>query len=398
MATGAPELRSRRSLLPNLLLAGVSLLVAGLVCEGLARLYIHRREGGPGTTGYPLARYDPDLGWSKPPGGEAIIQRSEYRVRLQINAHGLRGPDRPYGKPPGVRRVLLLGDSITEGYSVEEPYTLRSVLEALLNSRREGRFEVINAGTAGYSTDQEYLFYTGEGVRYQPDVVVLLFCYNDLYPSLGGEGGKPYFDVVDGRLALRNVPVPREQVGRDVRRRYVIRPWRGSYALRLLSNRTLAGNPELHAFLGRIGLVEPFVEQSPPPEMWPYGLGHRDEVVEMWRRVEAVIDALDDEVERRQERLVLFYVPAGFEQNDRAWELTRRRYHMGPRWNRDRVFEDLAAVAIRRRLTIVDPRPSFREAEASGQRTYFPEDGHWNEVGNRLAARCLDGVVASKDY
>ncbi len=110
-------------------------------------------------------------------------------MRLQINAHGLRGPDRPYEKPPGVRRVLLLGDSITEGYSVEEPYTLRSVLEALLNSRGEGRFEVINGGTAGYSTDQEYLFYVAEGVRYEPDVVVLLFCYNDLYPSLGGEGG-----------------------------------------------------------------------------------------------------------------------------------------------------------------------------------------------------------------
>lgn len=380
-------------MLPNLLLASASLLVACLVCEGLARLYAHRLEGGPGTTGYPLARYDPDLGWSKPPGAAATIQRPEYRVRLQINAHGLRGPDRPYDKPPGVRRVLLLGDSITEGYSVEEPYTLRSVLEALLNSRREGRFEVINGGTAGYSTDQEYLFYIGEGVRYEPDVVVLLFCYNDLYPSLGGEGGKPYFDVIDGRLALRNVPVPRKQVARDVRRRYVIRPWRRSYALRLLSNRTGAGNPELHDFLSRIGLAEPFMEQSPAPEMWPYGLGHRDEVGEMWRRVEAVIGALDDEVERRQARLVLFYVPAGFEQNDRAWELTKRRYHMGRRWQRDRIFEGFAEVALRRRLTIVDPRPSFREAEASGQRTYFPEDGHWTEVGNRLAAHSLYGAV-----
>lgn len=380
-------------MLPNLLLASASLLVACLVCEGLARLYAHRLEGGPGTTGYPLARYDPDLGWSKPPSAAATIQRPEYRVRLQINAHGLRGPDRPYDKPPGVRRVLLLGDSITEGYSVEEPYTLRSVLEALLNSRGEGRFEVINGGTAGYSTDQEYLFYIGEGVRYEPDVVVLLFCYNDLYPSLGGEGGKPYFDVIDGRLALRNVPVPRKQVARDVRRRYVIRPWRRSYALRLLSNRTGAGNPELHDFLSRIGLAEPFVEQSPAPEMWPYGLGHRDEVGEMWRRVEAVIGALDDEVERRQARLVLFYVPAGFEQNDRAWELTKRRYHMGRRWQRDRIFEGFAEVALRRRLTIVDPRPSFREAEASGQRTYFPKDGHWTEVGNRLAAHSLYGAV-----
>ncbi len=173
----------------------------------------------------------------------------------------------------------------------------------------------------------------------------------------------------------------------------MIRAWRGSYALRLLSNRTAAGNPELHDFLSRMGLVEPFVEQVPPPEMWPYGLGHRAEVTEMWRRVEAVIGALDDEVGRRRERLVLFYVPAGFEQNDRAWELTRRRYHMGRRWQRDRVFEGLADLAVIKGLSLADPRPSFREVEALGQRTYFPEDGHWNELGNRLAARALYGAV-----
>ena len=109
----------------------------------------------------------------------------------------------------------------------------------------------------------------------------------------------------------------------------------------------------------------------------------------MWQRVEAVIGALEDEAQRRHARLVLFYVPAGFEQNDRAWILTKRRYHMGRRWERDRVFEGFRAIAQGARLTLVDPRPLFREAEASGQRTYFPEDGHWTELGNRLAAETL---------
>jgi len=66
---------------------------------------------------------------------------------------------------------------------------------------------------------------------------------------------------------------------------------------------------------------------------------------------------------------------------------------MGRRWQRDRVFEGFTEVALRRRLMVVDPRPSFREAEESGQRTYFPEDGHWTEIGNRMAAHSLYGAV-----
>ena len=38
----------------------------------------------------------------------------------------------------------------------------------------------MNGGTAGYSTDQEMLFYETEGHRYQPRVVVLFFYYNDV--------------------------------------------------------------------------------------------------------------------------------------------------------------------------------------------------------------------------
>ncbi len=385
--------RAAASTAANLLLALGSLLVACLVGEALARRYAHRLEGAPGTTGYPPARYDPELGWSNPPGAAVVIQRPEYRVPLRINAHGLRGPDRPYAKPPGTRRVLLLGDSITEGYSVDEPWTLRSVLESDLDARRGGRYEVINGGTAGYSTDQEYLFYLREGVRYEADDVVLLFCYNDLYPALGGDGGKPYFEIADGRLALRNVPVPRREMTRDLDRRYRVRPWRGSYALRLVSNRTAAGNPDLHELLGRLGLVEPYPDRSPPPDMWPYGLGHPREVDDMWQRVEAVIAALDEDVRRGHHRLLLFYVPAGFESSDRAWDLTRRRYDMGRRWERDRVFEGLRAIAQGRGLTLVDPRPLFREAQASGQATYFPEDGHWTETGNRLAAKVLGDAL-----
>jgi hypothetical protein len=52
--------------------------------------------------------------------------------------------------------------------------------------------EVINAGVGGYGMVQEYLYLTGEGLAFRPDIVLLLFYENDLsdnclsyYPAFG---------------------------------------------------------------------------------------------------------------------------------------------------------------------------------------------------------------------
>lgn len=378
----------------GLMLAAGSTILMLAGAEFAARLYLHHLEGRPGTMVRPLAVFDRELGWLKPPGQAAVIQRAEYRIHEAINAHGLRGPDRPYDKPKDVRRVLLLGDSFTEAANVEEDQTLRAVLEASLDARGQGTYEVINGGTAGYSTDQEYLFYRREGARYHPDFVVLVFYYNDLSALRGPEGNKPYFDVGDQGLVLRNSPVPQPEAqwNRDRRNRFVFRPWRGSYALTLLSNRTAAGNPELHRLLSRVGLVEPF-DDAPPAELWPYGLGHRPEVADMWRRFAAILTALHGDAEVAGQHLLLFYVPAAFEYDDRAWDLTRRRYRLGRRWDRDRVASDLAAAVEEIGVPLVDPRPEMRTAMASGRRPCFPADGHWNVVGNALAAQVLERAI-----
>lgn len=373
----------------------VSTLLGLALAEVAARVYVRRIQGGVGTVARPLAVFDPDLGWAKPPGREAVIQRIEFRVRESINAHGLRGPDRPYARTPGVRRVLLLGDSFIEAANVEEEQTMRAVLEERLSHGR-GPYEVINGGTAGYSTDQEYLFYRREGTRYHPDVVVLVFYYNDLYGVFGGEGGKPYFELKDDVLTLRNSPVPRSAAwDRDNRSRFVFRPWRRSYALRLLSQRTSAGNPELHRLLSWAGLTEPF-DDTPPPEMWPYGLGHRNEVLEMWRRVTALMGALREAVRADGAQLVVLYAPAAFECDERAWSLTCRRYRFGRRWDRDRVAGDLAAAAGELGLPLVDPRPQFRASLAAGRRPHFLLDDHWNVTGNALAADALVPAIPER--
>jgi hypothetical protein len=136
----------------------------------------------------------------------------EYVTRVDINSHGLREREIDYEKPPGLRRVLVLGDSFVEAteVSVEEAFPRR--LEAHLGDQGGPPTQVINAGAVGYGTAQEYLLLKHEGLRYQPDLVVLLFFSgNDVsdnsqlldYPPV--RSIKPYF-FVDASGALRSLP------------------------------------------------------------------------------------------------------------------------------------------------------------------------------------------------
>lgn len=387
-----------RGLLPNLLVAAASLALTLAAIEGGARLWARRLAGDAGSVRDPLLRFDPALGWSKPPGRQAFLQRTEYRTHIRINSRGLRGPEAAYDKPAGVRRVLLLGDSFVEGYTVDEQASVAGVLQDVLRASG-GAWDVLNGGTHGWSTDQEYLFWRAEGARYRPDEVVLFFYYNDLAGNLMADG-KPRFEAdAGGELRLVNSPVPRPPAGEaqeDLARPFYLQPWRGSMALRLLSNRTSGGNPDLHRSLARMGLVPPAPDGPPPTELWPFSAVHVTETRQMWDLTTAILERMAREVESSGARLRVFYVPARFEVDERAWLLTRRRHRLGPRWKPDRVVERLRAVCAELRLPLVDPRAELIAEERAGRRAYYPQDGHWTEAGHATAAAVVARALGQR--
>ena len=118
----------------NLLLAAASLAVTLLATEGAARLWASAWWLDGEVLRLPLIEHHETLGWAKAPGRSAWIRRPEYTVRLEINSLGLRGPERAYAKPEGVKRVLLVGDSFAEGFTVAEQDTVRARLEEHLSS------------------------------------------------------------------------------------------------------------------------------------------------------------------------------------------------------------------------------------------------------------------------
>lgn len=100
------------------------------------------------------------LGWRKIPGADKRYMTGEYDIHERINANGLRGAMLDYQKPADTYRILALGDSSTEGYTVEEAETYTEVLRRRFESGSSWpAVEVVNGGTGGYSTDQELLFF-----------------------------------------------------------------------------------------------------------------------------------------------------------------------------------------------------------------------------------------------
>ncbi len=120
--------------------------------------------------------------------------------RFTVDKQGFR--DRrnfPYDKGGNSLRIIALGDSQTEGFEVRQEHTYAAVIEKYLDGRKRGA-EVINAGVSGFSTAEEAVFLEYEGLKYDPDVVVLGFYANDFEDNVKAD----LFRVKDGALTVHS--------------------------------------------------------------------------------------------------------------------------------------------------------------------------------------------------
>jgi lysophospholipase L1-like esterase len=106
----------------------------------------------------------------------------QAEVEYRVNPAGFRGPDVPVEKPDGVRRVIVLGDSIAFGYWVAEEDTFATQLQSMLGEvgGDDSSVEVLSFGVPGYNLDQEIETLRSRALVYEPDVVIVAFCLNDL--------------------------------------------------------------------------------------------------------------------------------------------------------------------------------------------------------------------------
>jgi hypothetical protein len=386
----------------NLALAAATLAVLLAALEGAARWARAARGGGREDNPLPLyTEHDPLLGWRKKPGARATYRRREYTVEVVVNAEGLRDRERAEAPSPGTLRILALGDSFVEGYSVPLPATLTQVLEADLD-RPGCPVEALNGGTSGYSTDQEYLFYREVGERFAPQVVALFFYYNDvLFNDRDNYFGrpKPRLEPEGEELGAGNAPIP-EPTPRPATAPRPPPDVPRSALFEWVRERLLRGAPGAYDALARVGLWPRLGGDPVGEEMRVYKKGPTPRMDGAWARTGLILEALRRETERRGARLVVVYVPNRFEVRDRDWELTQRAYGMDDgAWDRSLVAQKLSSLGERAGIPVLDLTPALRGAERGVLGgPYYTFDPHWNALGHRVAARELERFLREKGW
>lgn len=387
-------------------LALAALVIALGLAEVALRIALPASGGEGEVAGY--FQHDTLLGWSKRPGAQATIRAAEYTVDLRINQYGLRGPGYAPEPAPDTRRVLLLGDSFVEGYTVGDDETVARVLETLLARETAQPVQVINAGTAGYSTDQEFLYFVRDGWRYDPDVVVLFLYVNDVAFNVRGDywrGHKPYFALTDTGLTLRGVPVP---VRDSLENPFEVTGGRGVVGLVRRADAWLGLRSSLY------GLVRTAIRDSPllsgitirmgfgavPGEFLPWKIEPDPDLARAWAVTRGILAALHAEVERRGSRLVVFWIPARPAVYPEDWDRTSRKYAMDEGWSPEQDGAVLDGICRELALTCIVDAETFRRiarARPTGETPlYFPRDGHWTREGHRVAAELLAATVTAR--
>lgn len=383
--------------LQNLALLAVSCGIVLLGLELAARVERAGRGGGrERNERLEYMVHDPRLGWRMQPGATVVYDRREYRVAVEVNALGLRDVPREPTRNPGVARVLAVGDSFLEGYSVALDAAVSRVAERLLATSCPA--EVWNAGVGGYSTDQEYLYYVDRARPWRPDLVLLFFFYNDVLINVRNNywgTPVPLLAERDGQLVVANEPVPKPP-RRDVARASGPRPLLyGSAAVDWFAERLRLGAPVAYDRLARLGLWDPLGGDDVEDTFRVYRRrAAQVEVEQAWAHTHLILGTFAREVARDGARFAVVYVPSRMEVSDRDWELTRRRYSLDDKWDRRLVRDRLREIASAAGFPLIDLTEPLQRAQAHDGEVYFRIDGHWNEHGHRVAGATVAAASA----
>ena len=247
--------------------------------------------------------------------------------------------------------VGVFGDSFVRAGYFDAPYVFTEPLDYLLNL--DGDFTVLNFGMAGYGPAQSYFAYRSFHARKALDYVLFVYSPNDLQ-DLVGNG---LFDLdEDGRLRQREARgsawwVP---LASKLHLTYLaldatgsLAPYVSSVVAELRANRDVRVS-------GDAAVADHVLD---------HGLEVFGQLIRRWRR----------EVEESGGRFLVALLPAQ------------------PDYPRVRPVLEEAGIGVVDFNACYARRDDGHRERAWRESPYrFENDGHWNELGNRLAAACLD--------
>lgn len=378
----------------------LALILGGLIVALLLLELLLRLAGAkPQTYLRKFSQYHPVMGWVKTPNAEGEFIKGTKKIYQKFNSRGLRDIEYDYSKPDSTFRILIIGDSFTEGYDVEFNELFTEILEQQLNdtlSHHALHAEVINAGTGGYSTDQEYLYYLTEGYKYSSDVViVMMYMTNDVYYNTKAHYGnypKPLFAIRNDSLITINLPLPKPKQQESVKNIF-----RNMALYPIVTRLIYSYMPSVRDWLASMGLISASTmeqltfrkDQTPntpafPPSFKVYNRQDDDEMISAWNITERILRDWRDTCNNQNTHLILFSIPDKFQIYPHLWEITQKVYHVNDTiWNPDKPDQWLKTIADRYQIPALFLKDYLAEMQI---KDYLYGGVHWNAKGHRVVA------------
>lgn len=303
-------------------------------------------------------QHDPELGWSHIPGKRIDNFYGPGRS-ITINNEGFRGPEDYLGdSPPDRFRVILLGDSFTMGYGVDDSSTYPALLQTF-----NPAVQAVNMGQGGYSIGQCYLWYRRQGSDLRPDALVLAIILNDIWrlgeTRVANGAATPAFVLRKGKLLIKGQPVPKK---------------------------IPTGSP----ILTMQDRVQFLILHSSLMRSVAFATGRLTTVQTETRRKSnfrvalAILDALHDLAAMQDVPFVLVLLPELYELTDTG---ESRFYH--------EVSASLDQFSHSRGILYLDLLDAFSlESSGNPERLFLSERWrHYSEEGNSVVARTLDSFL-----
>ena len=190
----------------KLLLLCISLLLVCFIGEIICRvkgIYLSYNERiGIGGYTSPFQTYD--RGWtnSYSPYQKCLMERVEFTDSWTANKDGLKEIDIKEIKTG--KRVLVVGDSFTEGVGAPPDSSYPRILESVFRKNGDSSVQVINAGLAGSDVFFEYKLLLELLPKYKPDIIILTLNSSDIFEYIT-RGGFERFKK-NGVVTYRQAP------------------------------------------------------------------------------------------------------------------------------------------------------------------------------------------------
>lgn len=325
----------------------------------------------PGYQADKFFAHHPTLGQFHKPLAEGLWYRYRdgTRYSVAINEHGFSDISRKVQKEK--RRVAIMGDSTAQFWEMNESQRPHHIMQQELGDQ----WEVLNFGVRGFGLDQSLVLYEAKVKQFQPDVVVLTTCINDVWDHWRAEG-KPYFDIdpeSSSKLVLKGVPVAQKEKSKESGWQWFL--WNNSFSLRYLG---LVKHPELKTYYP---LDEHF-------ELRPLKRSYNETDEELAELNSRLIGRFASVLRQNGVQLILVEMPYRPILNQKGRDYITGLY--GDQFLFSRWSDQLATIAQNNDIPFVSMTKLIQDEQIDTQLLFHPEDQlHMNEEGARLFSRAM---------